>query len=112
LFFHSIEVNTKPEVLIVFVRNVMDRICRNPWEDETGELDWDAFSRKLSLTRKDVIEQWITFSDSPDLSFSFLEIQNDPPCPKCGRNIDDTWIICPFCGEPANSFQNDLLIRK
>lgn len=112
VFFISIEINTRPEVMIAFVRGVMEALNRSPWEDGSGEIDWEPFIKKTNISRKEVIEQWITFSDSPDLSFGYLEITNDPPCPKCNRGLDENWIICPFCGEPSNDFQKDMLISK
>ncbi len=112
VFYITIEINTRPELMIAFVRGVMEALNRNPWEDGSGELDWEPFTKRTNVSRKEVIEQWITFSDSPELSFGYLEITNDPICPKCNKSIEGDWIICPFCGELSKDFQRDTLISK
>ena len=66
-FYISIEIISKPALLMVFLREIMEVLNRKPWVDQSGELSWKNFTKKTSTSRKEVIEQWALFSGLPML---------------------------------------------
>ncbi len=99
-FYISLEVCSEPAPLITFVKRVIEFLNRKPWENESGELDWGKFTKKSYMPRNEVIEQWATLSDSPELSHDYLKETLNPVCGRCKKTLEKEWILCPFCGEP------------
>ena len=99
-FYVSLDIRSKPALLLVFVRELTENLKRKPWENEGGELDWNHFMKKTSWERGEVIDQWALFSGVPKTSEKETGEDGDPICRKCKKSLDkEYWIICPYCGE-------------
>lgn len=101
-FYTSIEINSKPATLLTFVRTMMEGLKRKPWEDRSGELDWEDFSKKALISRKEVIEQWALLSDVPEFLYDSLDEAVGSICHRCKKHIEREWVFCPFCGMLIN----------
>lgn len=106
-FYISMEINSKPETLLAFVKIMPEALNRKPWEDENGELDWGNFTKKTLISRKEVIEQWALLSDSPELFPESLKEDAILSCTRCKKNMESDWIYCPFCGKPSKIYHRD-----
>jgi hypothetical protein len=102
-FYLSIDISSKPAPLLAFVRELTENLKRNPWENESGELDWSYFIKKTSCNRDEVIDQWSLLSGLLETSEEMTEVEITPLCRSCEKELDEEWIVCPYCGEPKSN---------